>query len=212
MWNFNILRRVKKPKKSGIDKILDEIGPLANLVKRLAPDTIRPFCLLYTDITEITCKAGKLYLIPFLDHATKRVIGYDISVNSDTKAVLRAFQRAKYFLKKQKAPFSKIIIHQDQGAVFKAYLYVQELIKRGISISYSRKGTPSDNPEMESFFGRLKTEKRQIFVEAETLEDLEQLIHQAVKYYNAKRKHSKLGNKSPDQFINLNFNLQTIAA
>ena len=213
LWSFNILRTVKKPKRSGIEVILNELGPLAHIIKNLAPSTIKPFRLIYTDITEIACKAGKLYLIPFLDHRTKKIIGYGISVNSDLNAVLRAFEKAKRFLKNKRISFSEIIIHQDQGSVFKAYQYVQALIKRGITLSYSRKGTPSDNPEMESFFGRMKKEKKSIFIEAETLEELEQLIHQAIKYYNSKRRHSSLGNKSPDNFIKLlNLNLQTVSA
>jgi len=212
LWHFNILRTVRKPKRSGIEQILNDLGPLANIVKTLAPDTIKPFRLIYTDITEIVCKAGKLYLIPFLDHATKKIIGYEISTKPDLKAVLRAFSKARWFLKNKNIPFEEIIIHQDQGSVFKAYRYVQELIRRGITISYSRKGRPSDNPEMESFFGRIKTEKKQVFIEAETLKELERLIHRAIKYYNTKRRHSSLGNKSPDKFIQLQYlNLQAVS-
>ena len=66
---------------------------------------------------------------------------------------------------------------------------------------------------MESFFGRMKKEKKQVFIEAETLEELEQMIHETIKYYNTKRRHSSLGNKSPDNFIKLlNPNLQTVSA
>ena len=170
LWNFNILRRVRKPKASGIEQILTELGPLANLIKRLSPSTLKPFRLIYTDITEVVCKAGKLYLIPFLDHKTKKIIGYEVSINSDLNSVLKAFWKAVFFLKNKKIPFKEVIIHQDQGSVFKAYKYVQELVKRGITLSYSRKGRPGDNPEMESFFGRMKTEKKQVFIEADTLE------------------------------------------
>jgi len=213
LWNFNILRNIRKPRVSGIEQILNDLGPLANIVKNLTPNLIKPFRLIYTDITEIVCKAGKLYLIPFLDHKTKKIIGYEVCINSDLNALLRAFEKTMFFLKNKKIPFSEIIIHQDQGSVFKAYQYVAKLIKRGITLSYSRKGRPSDNPEMESFFGRLKTEKNKLFVEANSLEELEQLIHQAIKYYNSKRRHSSLGNKSPDKFIKLlNLNLQAVSA
>lgn len=213
LWNFNILRTVKKPKRSGIEQILNDLGPLANIVKTLAPDMIKPFRLIYTDITEIVCQAGKLYLIPFLDHKTKKIIGCEVSVHPDLNAILMAFEKAIFFLKNKKIPFSEIIVHQDQGSVFKAYRYVQELIKRGITLSYSRKGRPSDNPEMESFFGRLKTEKNRLFVEAGSLKELKELIDEAIRYYNAKRRHSSLGNKSPDNFIKLlNLNLQAVSA
>lgn len=200
-WNFNLLRKARKPNISGIEQILTDLGPLANLLKTLTPDLIKPFQLIYADFTEITCKAGKLYLIPFLDHITKKIIGYKISVSPDAKAALEAFQRTRYFLKSKKIDFSKIVLHQDQGSVFKGYEYVQAAMQRNITLSYSRKARPSDNPEMESFFGRLKDDWRYVFWEAESLEELRSLIDKSIRYYNQDRIHSKLGGKSPDKFI-----------
>lgn len=71
---------------------------------------------------------------------------------------------------------SKVVFHQDQGLVFKSYEYVGELIKNNISLSYSRQGRPSDNPEMDSFIGRLKDEWQEVFWEAKNLEELKSLV------------------------------------
>ena len=62
-------------------------------------------------------------------------------------------------------------------------------------------GTPGDNPEMESFFGRLKDEWRDVFYEAESEEEIIRLIDKAIVYYNTKRIHSNHKNKSPLQFL-----------
>lgn len=141
LWNLNILRKTRKPRPSRIEQILTELGPLANLVKRLTK--IKPFQLIYTDFTLIVSKQHKLWLIPFLDHTTKKVIGYSVSLNANTQTAFNAFNKVKRFLKNNNIDLSKIIIHQDQGSVFKSYEYVGELIKNDISLSYSRKARPS---------------------------------------------------------------------
>lgn len=71
---------------------------------------------------------------------------------------------------------SKVVFHQDQGLVFKSYEYVGELIKNNISLSYSRQGRQSDNPEMDSFIGRFKDEWQEVFWEAKSLEELKSLV------------------------------------
>ena len=91
---------------------------------------------------------------------------------------------------------------QDQGSVFKAYKYVGKIVIGFKAwISYSRVGTPGDNPEMESFFGRFKVEWRQVFNEAESEDEIKALISKAINYYNLKRIHSAHENMSPDEFL-----------
>jgi len=65
-------------------------------------------------------------------------------------------------------------------------------------LSNSRKGRPSDNPEIESFFGRFKNEWREVFGEAENLEELKLPGGQTISYHNHDRIHSKLNGQSPD--------------
>lgn len=68
-------------------------------------------------------------------------------------------------------------------------------------ISFSRVGKPQDNPEMESFFGRLKDEWKSTFYQAKTGEEIFRLISEAIVYYNTKRIHSNHKDKSPDEFL-----------
>lgn len=84
-------------------------------------------------------------------------------------------------------------------------------LTKNITLSYSRKARPSDNPEMESFIGRLKDEWSDCFWEAGSLEELKLLVDQAISYHNQGRIHSKLNGQSPDEFIkNLTKNTQLI--
>lgn len=76
--------------------------------------------------------------------------------------------------------------------------YHKELEHRGIRQSMSRKGNCLDNSPMENFFGVMKNE---MFYghehEFQTLEQLEQAIHEYIKYYNLERIMVKTKGLSP---------------
>jgi putative transposase len=204
IWGLSLKRSVKRPNKSGIVEILNFLKDRANLLRNIKK-TILPFGLVYTDMTEIVYAKGKLYLAAYLDHKTKKVLGYALSCHADTDLAMKAYNMAKITLKKErkklKAKLAEIIFHQDQGSTYTSYAYVDQLLKDSFTLSYSRKATPTDNPEMESFWGRFKTENKQIFREAQTDKELEALVEQQIIYYNQKRRHSSLQNISPDNYI-----------
>ena len=203
LWGLSLRRTVKRPEKSGIQEILDFLGVKANLLKTLG--NILPFSLIYTDMTEIIYARGKLYLIVYLDHLTKKVLGYGLSHHPDTNLALKAYQMMKLTIKRElrrlNLKLKEIVVHQDQGSIYTSYLYVDQLLKDDFALSYSRKGTPTDNPEMESFNGRFKTENKQVFLEAETAKEVTKLVEEQLFYYNQKRRHSRLLNTSPNNFI-----------
>lgn len=60
---------------------------------------------------------------------------------------------------------------------------------------------PGDNPEMESFFGRLKTENRSLFQDADTMDELQKIVAKRIRYYNHERRHSTLGNQAPLVYV-----------
>jgi len=66
--------------------------------------------------------------------------------------------------------------------------------------STSERGT-KDNPWIESFWGRMKTEAGSRIVEAQTLPDLEGVIHARFRYYNRRRRHSQIGNQPPVTYL-----------
>jgi len=198
IWHLELLRKRKKPKPSGIDNILNELEENANLIKKL-PE-IRPFQVIYTDFTEIECLAGIFQFIPFSDHFTKRIIGWNVSPHADTANALVGYNLAKKYLRKKKISLSKVIIHQDQGTAFKSYEYVGRLIKDGISLSYSVHGA-KDNPFAESVNGHFKEEYADEFAEGKTFEELKMLIKKKIKDWNSLRIHSSLKGRSSDEFI-----------
>lgn len=76
--------------------------------------------------------------------------------------------------------------------------YHQELEKRGIIQSMSRKGNCLDNSPMENFFGIMKNE---MFYgheyEFNTLEELEKVMVNYINYYNNERITEKTKGLSP---------------
>ena len=205
LWGLSLNRSVSNSQKSGILNILEFLGVRANLLKALGD--ITPFSLIYSDMTEINYAHGKLYLQIYLDHITKKVLGYAIGKSPNTELVLKAFKIANQSLKLEFGKLTQkpkeIIFHQDQGSINTSYAYVKALLDENYTLSYSRPATPTDNPEMESWNGRFKTENKQLFMNAETPEELEQLVYEQILYYNQKRRHSSLQNISPNNFINL---------
>lgn len=93
-----------------------------------------------------------------------------------------------------------MLCHQDQGAQFTSYEYVEEVLKNNITLSYSTPGTPTENPGQESFFGRLKDEGKDEFMEMETFKELKKLISKKISYYNNRRLHTSLKLQSPKKY------------
>lgn len=93
----------------------------------------------------------------------------------------------------------KMIWHQDQGSQYTSYSYVDAIAQVGI-ISFSTKGTPTDNPGQESFFGRFKDEWADDMQELQTQEELKKFIKNKIRYYNNKRRHTSIDYIAPKTF------------
>ena len=92
-------------------------------------------------------------------------------------------------------------MHHDQDPVYTGYGWTGQLLLRdAVRLSYALEGC-RDNPEMESFHSRFKTENRSLFLDALTLADLERVVAQRMAYYNGRRRHSSLGNQAPLSFL-----------
>ena len=130
-----------------------------------------------TDITEFKAKdGGKVYLSPILDLFNNEIVSYNLSYSPNWEQV--------------------------EGMLMQA---VKRLNKAcGIIQSMSRKGNCLDNAEMESFFGRLKTE---CFYgrEFNSREEIVDAVRDYLDYYNHRRIQLKLKGLSPIQYRKQSF-------
>ena len=199
LWGLEFKRKIKKPSRSMVRKILKFLDRRANLLFSVKPVNI--FKVIVSDITEILYRGGKAYLAVHLDIFGKMVYGWEASLHPDTFLVRESFKKAIKVVKRYVGSLRGIIFHQDQGSAYTSELYLRSVINQGGVLSYSRKGEPGDNAVNESFFSRLKEEWRDIFYEARSLEELKRLISKAIRYYNTSRYHSSLGYMTPEKFL-----------
>ena len=201
LWHLRIMRGTRRRKPSGIRKAILEVGDRANLVAHM--DEIGLFQVVYTDFTELAYADGsrKAVLMPIIGHTSKLACGWAVGETGTTEVALRAWRRAKETLGGLGIPYSGMIMHHDRDPVFTGYRWTSRLLlKDQVRVSYALGGA-KDNPEIESFNGRFKTEGESLFSEAQTLAELESVVEKRMAYYNATRRHSSLNHVAPLTFI-----------
>ena len=200
---MGLSRNIRKSKKSVLKEILEQLADRVNLLIRTK--ITKPFQAISSDITEVIYNHGKdkAYLAVHKDVFGQVVYGYALGKTMEAKLVIASFKQAVTNIKKLLGRLPKeLLSHSDQGTQYTSYDYVNLVLARGLTLSYSTPGTPTENPGQESFFGRLKDESRDEFLEMETYEELEKLIDRKLGYYNNKRLHRSLKCQTPKKFTN----------
>lgn len=201
LWDLALLRTTRAPRPSAIRQIIREANGRTNLTLDL--ETIELFQVAYTDFTELRYADGdkKAYLMPILDHASKLVYGWALGERANTALALAAWERARQAFVDLEIPYQGMIIHHDQDSVYTSYDWTgQLLLKDKVRISYALGGA-KDNPEMEGFNSRFKSEGRSLFLDAQSLHELATIVDHRMQYHNEDRLHSSIGYRSPWRFI-----------
>ena len=132
----------------------------------------------------------------------KMVYGWAVGESRNTALALQAWERAKATFRQYNIPYKEMILHHDQDSVFTSYEWSgQLLLVEGLRLSYALQGA-KDNPEMESFNSRFKSEGHSLFLCSQDLDELEALVNCQMQYDNTERRHSGLGYLSPLAYIN----------
>ena len=138
----------------GLTKAATEIQEKENLIKRDFHSD-RPMAKLLTDITEVQCLDGKLYVSPIMDCYNGEILALKMRENMKKELCIDT-------VRQMSAAYGKLqgaVLHSDRGSQYTSEAFQNELRKLGIRQSLSSAGQCYDNARMESFFATLKKEK-----------------------------------------------------
>ncbi len=165
-----------------------------NLYRNVIPT--RADVVWVADITYIRLPTGFCYLAAILDACTRKVIGYAISKQIDTQLTLAALHAAVT----SRRPAPGCIHHTDRGSQYASEVYREALAQYGLRGSMSSPANPFHNAQAESFMKTLKVEEVYLAHYQSFAEACSQLPRFIEEVYNAKRLHSALGYRSPNEF------------
>jgi putative transposase len=162
------------------------------------------------DITYVPSWQGYVFLACVLDAWSRKVVGW--SMRDDLRAELALDALAMALARRRPAP--GLVHHSDRGSQYTSLAFGKTLSKSGVLASMGRRGDAVDNAVCEAFFATLETEliDRHTF---RTRDEARLALFQWIEgFYNPKRRHSALGQRSPDRFeqIMINDDTQTAVA
>ena len=145
-----------------------------------------------TDITYIPMAKGFCYLAAIMDWASRRVLAWRLSNTLDASFCTEALEEA---IRKYGTPE---IFNTDQGSQFTSEAFTNILISNGISISMDGKGRWVDNVYVERLWRSVKYED--IYLRAYcSLTEARHGLADYFEFYNNRRRHQGLDDRTPDE-------------
>ena len=179
-----------------VQRLIRQAGSCVNLVRGRDGGALEAFA---TDFTELPYAGGtrKAYLIALLDLGSRWVGGWAVGPSANHLLALAALDRLRAQLASWGVDLRDRMVHHDQDPAFTSTAWLRRLLLgEHARVSFTEHGA-RDNPAMESFWGRFKTENRTLIREAQTLSEIAKLIPERIDYYNRDRRHSSLGQIAP---------------
>jgi putative transposase len=160
------------------------------LLRNLAID--RPNQVWAADITYVPIGRGFLYLVAMMDWASRAVLAWRLSNTMDVSFCVGALEEAL-------ARFGRPdIFNTDQGSQFTSAAFTGTLARAGVRISMDGRGRWLDNVFIERLWRSLKYEDIYLKGYADGRE-ARTGIGAWFAFYNARRPHQALGNRTPMQ-------------
>ena len=152
MKEGNLLHQRRIP--HGITKATDAIQEKENIIKRDFTSN-KPITKLLTDITEVQCSNGKLYISPIFDCYNGEIVALEMRDNMKKELCIDTVKQ----LKQRYGNLEGVLLHSDRGSQYTSDAFRSILSTYGMIQSLSGTGKCYDNARMESFFATLKKEK-----------------------------------------------------
>ena len=177
----------KRRRPHGITKANTAAQDKENLIKRNFKAD-KPMQKLLTDITEVQCADGKLYVSPVLDCFNGEIVALEMRENMKKELCIDTVKQLRRKYGRQKG----VILHSDRGCQYTSYAFRRSLVSAGLIQSLSGTAHCYDNARMESFFATLKKEKLyKLPIYKMKREDVKTVIFRYIfGYYNTQRVNS----------------------
>ena len=142
--------RRRRPK--GLTKADPAAMKAENLIKQDFSAAL-PFQKLLTDITQVQCADGKLYISPILDCFNGEILSLRMENNMRKELCIDTVKAAA-----GRFPIRGAVFHSDRGSQYTSDAFRETLAANGLVQSLSGVAHCYDNARMESFFATLKKE------------------------------------------------------
>jgi putative transposase len=149
-----------------------------------------------SDMTYLATRDGWLYLAVVMDLFSRRVVGWATSDRLGEGVALEALGMSVA----RRRPAPGLLHHSDRGSQYASREYGAILTGHGMHRSMSARGACWDNAVAESFFATLKVELDPGEVWQTRAEAHRAVFDYIERFYNAERRHSTLGYRSPLRF------------
>jgi putative transposase len=178
-----------------------------------APDLVErdftaehPDQLWFADITYVPTWQGWLYLAAVVDACSRYCVGWSMRDDLHADLVYDALGMAVT----RRRPAGEVIHHSDRGGQYRSLAFGKLLRESGVMPSMGSRGDAYDNAAMESFMASIKTEliNRRRFKSKD--EARSAIFHYIEVFYNPRRRHKGLGQKSPAAFERLHRQLAIV--
>jgi putative transposase len=155
-----------------------------------------PDRLWVADITQLPTGSRPCYLASIVDAWSRRVVGWSIATHMRAVLVTSALDMAVA----RRRPGTGLIHHSDHGSQYTSLAFGRRLRESGIAASMGSVGDCYDNALAESFFATLETELIDRSDWATPTVARAAVFEYIEVFYNRVRRHSALGQVSPEQF------------
>lgn len=157
-----------------------------------------------TDITYLPVRGGYAYRCAVIDWFSRRVLAWELSNTLDASFCARTVARA---MDEHGLPG---IFNTDQGCQFTSAEFTQPLLKAGVKLSMDGKGRALDNVFVERLWRSVKYEA--VYLKSYvSLVDAHAQLDTYFRFYNGRRPHSSLADRTPDAVYRTAIALPTAA-
>lgn len=153
---------------------------------------MRPNQVWATDISYIPMARGFVYLVAIVDWFSRKVLAWRVSITMEADLCVEALEEALARYGKPE------IFNTDQGSQFTSHAFSSVLHREEIAISMDGRGAWRDNVVVERLWRSVKYEE--VYLRAYAAVSGARIsIARYLNFYNARRPHSSLGARTPDQ-------------